>query len=186
MIFLLIACGSSTSSNQGSEQNPDAILYSGLKEGATWTYRDDGVGWDDTGYDLDDGTLIKASHLGEGRIELRRGLRWADGESIGEIQISDTDGLKLEGWNLSSGSGNGDYPFSEAQIVSGETISGDWDCAISRPEEGISTYYADYENAFSFQCNNGGLAGTWSFALDVGLIRFEGDNGDFLELVAPW
>ena len=43
--------------------------------------------WDDTGYELDEETLIKASHLGEGRIELRRGLRWADGESISEINF---------------------------------------------------------------------------------------------------
>ena len=43
MIFLLLACGSSTPSNQEQEKNPDAVLYSGLEEGATWTYRDDGV-----------------------------------------------------------------------------------------------------------------------------------------------
>ena len=186
MILLLLACGSSTSSNAGADKNPDAVLYSGLEEGATWTYRDDSAGWDDTGYELDEGALIKASHLGEGRIELRRGLRWADGDSIGEIQISDADGLRLESWSLSFGSGNGDYPFSEAQIVSGDSISADWDCTILRPEGGISTYYANYENAFSFQCENGGLAGTWSFAFGVGLVRFEGDSGDVLELVAPW
>lgn len=186
MIFLLLGCGDGSPSKETSEQNPDAYLFSGLEEEATWTYRDDGGTWEDTGYELNEESLVKAVHLGEGKIELRRGLRWADGELMGEIELSDEAGLRLESWGLPFGSGEGDYPFSSAQIVSGETVSGDWDCSILREEAGVSTYYAHYENVFSFQCSGGGLVGTWSFAHGIGLVRFEGDDGNFLELVAPW
>lgn len=188
MIVLLLfwACGAGSSSKNAEADQPDAILFSGLEEGATWTYRDDGSSWEDTGFALSEESLIKASHIGEGKIEFRRGLRWADSELMGELQISDSAGLRLESWSLPFGSGEGDFPFSDAQIVDGETVSGDWDCLIQRAEGGISTYYATYENVFSFQCEDGGLEGTWSFAYEIGLVRFEGTGGDFLELVAPW
>ena len=186
MIFLLLGCGASSSAKQAAADNPDASLFSGLVEGATWTYRDDGGVWDDTGYELEEEALIKAVHIGDGKIEFRRGLRWADGAYYGELELSDQDGLRLVSWRMPFGDGEGDYPFSGPQLIEGETVSGDWDCLIERPEGGISTYYAVYENSFSFQCSNGGLEGSWSFAYEIGLVRFASNNGDFLELSAPW
>jgi hypothetical protein len=186
MILFLLACSGSSGSKSSNSRSPEAIFYSGLEEDATWTYRDDGGSWNDTGYELNEVSLIKAIHTGEGKIEFRRGLRWVDGEPIGSIQLSDSDGLRLENWNLPFGQGEGDFPFSSVEIVTGETVSGDWDCIATQSEEGVSTYYAQYDQVYSFGCSGGGLEGIWSFAYQFGLVRFEGIDGGFLELVAPW
>lgn len=184
--LFLLACSGFSGSKSSDAKTPEAIWYSGLEENATWTYRDDGGSWDDTGYELNETSLIKAVHTGEGNVEFRRGLRWVDGEPIGSIKLSDSDGLRLEKWNLPFGQGEGDFPFSSAEIVIGETVSGDWDCIATQSEEGVATYYAEYEQVYSFECSGGGLEGVWSFAYQFGLVSFEGVNGGFLELVAPW
>ena len=183
---LLLACGGDGLGNENPDNKPEIAMYHGLEEDARWTYRDDGGLWTDTGFDLDEDQLIRVSHMGEGLVELRRGARWADATPYGSLQWTTTDGLGLVSWDLPLGQGAGEYPMSGALIAVGETVTGEWNCISSAPENGVDTYYALFENAYVFDCSGGGLEGQYVFAFGIGLVSMSiGDNFN-LELVAPW
>jgi hypothetical protein len=186
MILLFgFSCGGSLTPSQ-TVSSPDIEMYHGLEEGATWTYRDDGLVWTDTGFELDEELLLRASYLGEGLIEFRRGARWADGTPYGSLELTTTDGLALSAWDLPIGQGAGEYPFSNATVEVDGTVSGDWSCKTSDPEEGIDTYYALFENVYVFSCSGGGPEGEYVFAMNTGLVKVSIGENYTLELVAPW
>ena len=186
MIWLLMACGEPSLPGVAQERSILMADYTGLIDGATWTYRNQGWNYDDPD-NLLDSTIILAQHIGDGYVELRRGLSWVDSNQYGSFKFDTSDGgLALTEWNLPSGIGSGWYPFSSEEIVTGEIVSGDWSCVSSEPELGAETYYAQYENAFVFNCE-GGLEGEWVFVYGLGLVQYlNTDASQGLELVAPW
>jgi hypothetical protein len=185
MIFLIIACGEGI----GEKSVVDSLeiaMFHGLSDGATWTYRDDGGSWNDTGFDLEEDQLLRVSHRGDGLVEFRRGSRWADAEPYGSMQWILEDGLALASWDLPVGQGAGNYPLSAASINVGETVTGDWTCTATDPESGVDTYYALFENVFIFNCSEGGLEGQYVFAINIGLVKMTIGEDFELDLVAPW
>ncbi|MFT5682866.1 MAG: hypothetical protein ACI8RZ_003790 [Myxococcota bacterium] len=181
MIALLLACNGSGAGSGGSTDAALIADYDGLDGENTWVYRDDG----DTGIP-DEDRLLATRHTGDGVVELRRGVRWADAETVGTLVWAMSDGLGLASWSV-FGSGSGDYPLSDFDPEAGEVSSqGDWSCEASRPAEGESTWYGTFEDVFVFDCEGGGLEGRYVFARDVGLIRLTLPDGGGLNLVAPW
>jgi hypothetical protein len=187
MMWLLIGCGEITSEPTAIERSVATSDYTGLHDGATWTFRNQGWNYDDPDTLLDS-TIILAQHTGDGRMDFRRGLSWVDANPYGSLQFDISDGgMTLTEWGLPHSSGSGSYPFSGEEILVGETVTGDWSCTSSEPEDGAETYYAQYESAYVFNCEGGGLEGEWIFVYGLGLVQYlNPDASQGLELVAPW
>jgi hypothetical protein len=187
LLMLLIGCAEQ--SDKGTPQVRSKLMadYAGLTEDAAWTYRNQGWNYEDPDLLLDS-TLVPARHLGDGVVQLRRGLNWTDSTDYGVLYFDTTDGgLTLIKWSLPGNTGEGWYPFAGEEIIQEEPIEGDWTCTATEPTDGAETFYAAYESVFVFTCTGGGLEGEWVFANGLGLVQymsFEGDMG--LELVAPW
>ena len=184
MIFVLAMGCNNESVNQAAELSTEIAVFHALEEGKSWTYKDDGASWNDTGFELNEEELLRASYRGEGVVEFRRGVRWTDGLPYGTLTWDTSNGLALSSWDLPSGQGSGDYPLSGPTISINETTSGDWSCTASDPEEGIETYYALFEHVVVFDCT-GGPGGQYVFGYETGLVRLTLEDST-LELVAPW
>lgn len=183
MLFFLVACGDEP--QKTAERSVNIAEYTGLTDDASWIYRDSGWNMEDPDY-LDENSLLRAEHVGEGRVEFRRGLRWADGTPYGFLQFDMTDGFALTEWNIQGTSGDGWYPFSGSSIDVNTPSSGDWSCTATEPVDPVATYYASFEQAYVFDCTGGGLEGQWVFAYDFGLVHYMSLDGMGLDLVAPW
>ena len=170
--------------NIGSKLMAD---YTGLVEDAAWTYRNQGWNYDDPD-NLLETTLLPTRHIGEGVVQLKRGVSWTDSNDHGVLYFDTTDGgLALTKWSLPGNNGEGWYPFAGEEIVVGDTVEGDWSCVASEPQGGAETFYASYESVFVFDCTGGGLEGEWVFANGLGLVQYlSPDASSGLELVAPW
>lgn len=168
--------------------------YHGLAEDASWTYSDQisiaamDAAENDTAMEtpeLDEDQLIIAHHLGEGRVELRRGSRWADAFPYGELGWDSSDGLALTEWSLPISSGTGNYPLAPYNLETEVSTSGDWSCS-GKETELLETWYGTFDTGYVFDCAGGGLEGQFAFAFEFGLVWFEATDGYRLELVAPW
>ena len=106
--------------------------YTGLVEDAkAWTYRNQGWNYDDPDILLET-TLLPARHIGDGVVQLRRGVSWTDSNDHGVFYFDTTDGgLALTKWSLPGNNGEGWYPFVGEEIVVGEVVEGDWSCEAS-------------------------------------------------------
>ena len=91
MIWMLLGCGEPTTPAVAQERSVLMADYTGLSEGATWTYRNQGWNYDDPDILLDS-TIILAQHIGDGYVELRRGLSWVDGNLYGSFKFDLSDG----------------------------------------------------------------------------------------------
>lgn len=182
MIWMLLACGDGLGTGPGSSSELLIADYDGLTDGSAWVYRDDM----DTG-DVDEERLLRTQYMGEGVVEFRRGTRWADAYTVGEIVWDLSEGLTLSSWSVFT-VGSGDYLVSDFNPELGEVYSdGEWSCTVDRPAEGVSTWYGVFEDTFAFDCEGGQiLAGRYVFARDVGLVRLTLPDGGGLNLVAPW
>lgn len=165
---LLIACGG------GGEAAEDGIpveAYSGLGDDASWVFRDDGA--EDEPVEED---LLRAHHLGDGVVEFRRGIRWADGVAEGTMTWGSPGGVvKVV---VDFGALEGERPLVNLE---GVPASG---CAVKHPAE-VETFYAVFDDAMVVTCEGGDVPGAWSFARGVGLVRMEAE-GVTIDLVAPW
>jgi hypothetical protein len=163
----------------------DARSWSGLWDGASWTWREDALGRVEGTEAPDTEALTLGKHLGDGRIELRVGSRWADAAEVGELVFSDDDGIALESWDLQGSQGTGPLQISEPELVDGITaFSPDYSCTLDSSEL-VETWYGDFQLAAVFDCAGAGLSGTWAFAEGVGLIQAR--VGEIqLDLVAPY
>ena len=180
-VLMTVACSAPKSEQVYSEVDIDD--YTGLNtDGLSWTYRDDG----DMESSPDKDGLLRSRHVGGGKLDLRRGSRWADGDSAGVVRFSQSDRVRIVEWSLNGSSGSGDFPLGTNKPKEGdEATTDDWLCVVERPES-VETYYGTYSDVLSFLCEgDDGPAGDWHFAKDVGLVSFEGDEYS-LSLVAPW
>ena len=79
--LMAMACAAPKSEQVYAEVDIDE--YTGLdSDGLSWTYRDDG----DMETSPDKDSLLRSRHVGGGELDLRRGSRWADGDSAGSIR----------------------------------------------------------------------------------------------------
>ena len=63
MIWLLLACNGSITKKNTNSTNPLSMWYSGLEEGASWTYTHQEQDWDTEDFILDESTRIREVNL---------------------------------------------------------------------------------------------------------------------------
>ena len=201
---LVLACNRPTQIIQGI--NDTGTLsgdWHGLSMDAAWTYRDDAI----TDEAPEPAELVLARYNGDGQMELRRGERWADADSIGSLVFDLNNGLSLVSWNVDGASGEGNFPVYEGEPTNQSAVSnGSWTCQAAMNED-VETFYGIFPSSMRIGCTVGGVgldgqsmdtgdvqevygvtgspAGYWSFAPGVGLVRVQAADFD-LNLVAPW
>lgn len=195
LLPLWLACADEEPERARREDGPlRAEDYLRLEEGSAWVYRDDG----EDGVPEED-ALLRAQAVAEGVVELRRGTRWADAETVGSLRwdIGEEGGLRLRSWSLPGGllGGGAGWPILPPEVVAGAsvTVRGEdgWRCDITDTTAGIQTYYGTFEDVLIADCASGeGLEGLYFFGRGAGLIALEvggrAEEPYGLELVAPW
>ncbi|MEC7946690.1 MAG: hypothetical protein VX265_03920 [Myxococcota bacterium] len=175
----LWGCGEAAQTASGEQSIDNWLPLDG--EGA-WTWRDDGA---DTA--PDERTLLHGRDMGQGRIEIRRGARWADADIVGGLRFSTADGLELRAMDL-AGRNLGGRPrlLAPALVEEGAVVSdGSWRCDVTIDEE-IDTFYALFDRTLVSTCEGNQLpGGTWVFAEGMGLVAII-SGSTTLDLVAPW
>lgn len=176
MILLLMACAGVGDPIGGGGDWAD---YVAIREDDSRVFRDDGA------EDEPDPTrLLHARVVGDTTFELRRGERWADGQTVGEIVWDLSDGLVLSRFALDELSVQGPLRLLNADSEVGELVpSADYQCVVGIPGE-LETWYGSFIDTLTLDCSGAGLGGQWAFARDFGLVRFDGPLT--LDLVAPW
>ena len=171
----MLACNGDGLLGGGSRTASD---FGSLSEDRAWTWRSE-VTADTASVDLDvDETQLLHGRWGGGAIELRRGSRWADAETVGEITFSQPDeGLMLGGWTLDGESG-GSALLAEARPENGVPTA-HCETVLDLP---VETFYGLFQRTLVADC---GGEGVWSFEAGVGLIQVEA-GGLVLDLVAPY
>lgn len=174
----LLACADGAKTATGEQ---DVANWLPLDGGGAWTWRDDGA---DTA--PDEQTLLHGRDVGEGRIEIRRGPRWADAAVVGGFTFSTSAGLRLEALELAGIRTEEPRLLAPAVVEQGAAVSqGAWRCEIAIDEE-IETFYARFDRTLVSTCEGNQLpAGTWVFAEDMGLVAVFSETTT-LDLVAPW
>ena len=177
-LLVCAACGDGTQTSNGDKESIDWLPLDG--EGA-WTWRDDGA---ETAPDEE--TLLHGRDVGEGRIEIRRGPRWADADVVGAIEFGTADGIRLKAFSLDDISMGRARPLAPAVVEDGAVVSdGNWRCEVTLGEE-IETFYAVFDQTLVSTCEGNQLpAGQWVFAEGMGLVAVFSTNRS-LDAVAPW
>lgn len=168
----------------GATGSSDGLItadYSGLVDGATWTWRDD-VSTDELPAEEE---LLRGRYVGEGVIELRRGERFADAEPWGFLEFDTSEGLALTAWELGEVSGEGRTPLSEERILDDQLVVAGRAQCVGQTFMTHDTFYATFDAAVRFDCAGGGLPGVYVFAKSVGLVSLR-TSSVTLDLVAPW
>jgi hypothetical protein len=168
----------------GATGTSDGLItadYSGLVDGASWTWRDD-VSTDELPAEEE---LLRGRYVGEGLIEIRRGERFADAEPWGFLEFDVSDGLALVAWELGEVVGEGRTPLSEDRIVDEQLVVAGRAQCVGQTFMTHDTFYATFDAAVRFDCAGGGLPGVYIFAKSVGPVSIR-TNAVTLDLVAPW
>lgn len=174
----LVACGDGAKTSTGEKYAENWLPLDG--EGA-WTWRDDGA---DT--EPDEQTLLHGRDMGEGRIEIRRGPRWADADVVGGLRFSTDQGLRLQALDLAGISLGEERLLAPALVENGSVVAqGSWRCDVTLGDE-IDTFYALFDRTLVSTCEGNQLpGGTWVFAEELGLVAIVSETTT-LDLVAPW
>ena len=163
-------------------ENIDIADFHGFASEAAWSYRDDGI----VDEAPEDDELLRTRYV-QGSLDFRRGARWADAEQTAVISFYLTDDeFGITDWDLGPSSGSQRLPLTSTTPAEGQTIKASgWSCETNRKVE-VETYYGFFPDVIQFDCEgNSGPAGLWTFAKDMGLVSYIGDEYD-LSLVAPW
>lgn len=163
-----------------SDGELSAAGFAGLEDDASWTWRDDDA---DT-LDLD--RVIHGRHEGEGYVALRRGGRWADAQEIGHLAWTLEGGLGLTSWALDDAVGDSQVLLlTDGTGWGGNHQDGDWSCTASENVP-VDSWYGLFEDGLMLECSgSGGLAGSYAFAWNRGLVGFRG-KAFALDLVSPF
>ena len=155
--------------------------YLALDHGV-WTYRDDHLGLDGEAPPPED--LLHAEHVGDGVIELRRGLSFDEGVEAGHLDWHTATGLALTSWALDDDGGEGDFYMTTSTLEDGALNgSGPFNCT-TKLNQTVETWHGT-TLAVVFDCFGEGMDGTYAFAYDLGLVQV--DSAAFtLDLVGPW
>jgi hypothetical protein len=183
LLALILSAGCGPDKDAGSGGSTTYIAdYHGLEEGASWAYRDDG-NTDDSPVQSE---ILRARHLGEGLVDFRRGSRWADGRTEAVLDYQLGAEFRLQAWEIAGLQGEAELPLGTDQPEHGQMVEADgWKCETSTRGVGM-TYYGIFEDVIQYDCTgDAGPAGSFIFALGVGLVHFESKDYT-LDLVAPW
>jgi len=182
ILALLLVLGCKSNDNQPVAMTQYIADYHGLEDDASWTYRDDDI----SDASPDDARLLRARYLGKGVMDFRRGSRWADGRTQAMLVFELDAEFKIIEWKFAGEEGEGDLALGTDQPAQGQSVLGDdWFCSTGTEGIGV-TYYGIFEDIVQYDCEgDAGPAGTFIFALEVGLVHFSGENYT-LNLVAPW
>ena len=175
MVLWLLACGG------GGGLPGNAVGASGygtLSAESAWTWREELPADTGVSLDVDESGLIHGRFV-DGAIELRRGSRWADATTVGEIRLAAPEGggLVLDGWSFDEATGGGALLSLEDPETGVDTP----DCGIVTDLE-VDTFYGVFQRTLISDC---GGKGEWVFEYGVGLIQVE-TEGLVLDLVAPY
>ena len=180
LVAALIGCAHPKSGSV--TESIDIADFHGFATEAAWSYRDDGI----VDEAPEDDELLRTRYV-NGVLDFRRGARWADAERTAEISFFLTDDeFGISSWDLGPYSGSQRLPLTSTTPADGQTIkTSGWSCVTNRTVE-VETYYGFFPDVIQFECEgNSGPAGAWTFAKDIGLISYVGDEYE-LSLVAPW
>ena len=173
-LLLALGCGGGGLISDAAVTGED---YASLSGDQAWTWRQELPAADTGDLDLDE-TLLLHGRYSEGSIELRRGTRWADAQSVGSIQFSQPNGgVQLESWELDGATGSGAMLALE-QPESG-IATPDCDTVVGLE---VETFYGLFQRTLTADC---GKSGVWSFEYGVGLIQVQAEELT-LDLVAPY
>jgi len=183
LLVLIIGAGCGSDKDAGTVGSTTFIAdYHGLSTDASWAYRDDGNTVDSPV----ESEIVRARHLGDGVVDFRRGSRWADGRTEAVLDYALDAEFILQAWDIAGLEGEAELPLGSDQPEHGQSVSADgWKCKTATRGVG-TTYYGVFEDVVQYDCSgDAGPAGSFIFALDVGLVHFQ--IGDYtLDLVAPW
>ena len=181
-VFITAGCAPEAATESTSYLSINLEEYHQLSDFKSWTYRDD---MPESAEDFPDEARLMLAQNEAGIVSFRRGSRWIEASTVGQMEWSLDDGLVLESWNLPMGSGNGPIVLSDADPEAGDVITeGDWTCELSQPDT-MWTWYAEYDFVLYFDCDSSAQAFDIFFAKQAGLIHFQTENYE-LDLVAPW
>jgi hypothetical protein len=183
LLACLVFCACKEEDGVLGENGLDPVAYLGLEEGASWVYRDDGS---QDPPDAEGLLQARLMDVDEGRVEFRRGVRWADGDDEGWMVWGTQGGISLESWSFHGFSGDESLPMTRGSQESGTSVGiQGWSCTLNLLPE-IVTYYATYEHPIEIDCSGSkGIPGRWYLVRDFGLVLLESDAFT-LDIVAPW
>jgi hypothetical protein len=148
-------------------------------ERATW--RDN----EDTG-DLDDSRVLRGETDAEGRMEIRRGQRFADGTAEGSLTWGqEGEDIVLAAWTWGDEGGTEATVLTRDGSIPGDVVdNGEGRCTVAS-EEGLETYYGRFDYAISSTCEGAAAPdGVYWFAQGVGLVKAD-TSVFFLDFVSP-
>ena len=180
--FAVVLFGCNKQDKVDVDNQVDITDYLGLDEDRAWTYRADGG----SGPPPTTENLLRARLVNGETFDIRRGGRWADGDSEIRFTYVVDSHFRFADWRIPGESGNTSLALGFANPVNGQSISeSSWFCSTQSGAL-LSTYYGIFDDIVQFDCEGpAGPSGVYTFARDVGLVHFEG-SGIVLDLVAPW
>jgi hypothetical protein len=184
-VFWMVILGAAACSKSDGQEGGLAVSiddYHGFSAKAAWTYRDDG----EVETAPAEGVLLRARYTGDGVLDFRRGVRWADASPAARVRFFLDQQFSIVDWTLGPISGEAGLPLANEEVHDGDEVSAKgWSCITNRYGE-VETYYGIFGDVLSFECEGeGGPEGDWYFAKDVGLVAYDGPEYQ-LSLVAPW
>ena len=183
LLALTIWAGCGSDKDAGALESTTFIAdYHGLEDGTSWAYRDDGI----TNASPVESEMLRARHLGAGLVDFRRSIRWADGRTEMVLDFELDTEFRLQAWEIAGLQGEAALPLGTDKPEHGQTVKADgWRCETATRGIG-ETYYGIFEDVIQYDCTgDAGPAGSFIFALGVGLVHFESEDYT-LDLVAPW
>lgn len=176
-IFGLAACGDADPVGGGGTFSLGQYF-----EGVTaWTWRDDG-GADD----VDDASVLRGEMDEDGRIEVRRGARYADGVPVGWMKWDlGTVDLVLDSWAWGDESSGSATILARGGGQSGDVIANLEGSCIATAAPDLETSYGTFGESLQSDCSGTNAPdGAWWFAPGFGPVRVETATVT-LDLVAP-
>ncbi|MBM4392952.1 MAG: hypothetical protein FJ090_17640 [Deltaproteobacteria bacterium] len=176
----LLGCDDPAASGAGGINSTTFLAFD---LAAAWTWRDDG----DTGLVLDDETLLHGRMDADGRVEVRRGARYALGSVAGLFTWKlDTEDIVLAAWQWGDEGSDTPTVLAVGGSEDGQVASNGEGACTPQRYESLPTSYGEFPDVLACVCvNTAAPDGTYWFAENFGLVKTDTSPFD-LDLVAPW
>jgi hypothetical protein len=181
-LVLLSTAGCNKADPVDVDNQEHVAVFLGLEEDRAWTFRDD----DQNGAAPATDRLLRARVVDEDTLDIRRGSRWADGDTELVFSLITDTQLVLDAWQVGDASGDAPLPLGIAHPANGQTVAeNNWFCT-TKTGALLATYYGVFDDIVQYECaGSAGPAGRFTFARDIGLVHFKAEALT-LDLVAPW
>jgi hypothetical protein len=180
ILLSTVACNKADPIDVDNQEHVAAFL--GLEEDHAWTFRDD----DQSGAPPPTDQLLRGRVVDGDTLDIRRGSRWADGDTELMFTLTTDAQLVLDAWQQGDASGESPLPLGIAHPANGQTVAeNNWFCS-TKTGALLATYYGVFDDIVQYECaGSAGPAGLFTFARDIGLVHFKAEALT-LDLVAPW